>query len=389
MFAIRSLRPSLGEAAVAGAGVRTRVLAPVAVATSALLVLSGCGAQSEQADAGQGSAAASSSVVSQDAEQVTVLNCGEEVTFPKATHMFVNDSNIISIALAAGAKDDIAAVSSLKGDSILAAVYSADVIGSLNDVSDEYPSFEQIIAESPDVYFAGYGYGLNEGKGITPETLAEHGIATYQLTEACRQGEGNARGTTDPWEAVYTDIANIGAITGHEATANAEVAQMRERLEALRKAPKGEKTPVGFLFDSGSDTVFTSGCFGAPEAIMNAAGSANATSEIADTWVTVSWEKIADAQPDFFVFVDYPGQTFAEKVEQLKQNPVTKNLDAVVNNRFINLPYAMWTSGPLNIDAAELLRKGLEYQQLLPASEVIARITLPAEVPGQEYFVAK
>ena len=38
--------------------------------------------------------------------------------------------------------------------------------------------------------------------------------------------------------------------------------------------------------------------------------------------------------------------------------------------RFINIPYAMWTSGPLNIDAAEIVRKGLEAYDLVPGTDI-------------------
>ena len=75
-----------------------------------------------------------------------------------------------------------------------------------------------------------------------------------------------------------------------------------------------------------------------------------------------------------------------EKIELLRTNPVTRDLPAVKENRFINLPYAMWTAGPLNIDAAEHVRKGLEHLELVPASDIVPELKLPASVPGQEYF---
>ena len=65
---------------------------------------------------------------------------------------------------------------------------------------------------------------------------------------------------------------------------------------------------------------------------------------------------------------------------------MTKDLPAVKENRFINLPYAMWTSGPLNIDAAEHVRKGMEKFNLAPKSDIKPALELPASVPGLEYF---
>ncbi|MBI9000233.1 ABC transporter substrate-binding protein [Corynebacterium sp. CCM 9185] len=318
---------------------------------------------------------------------VTVENCGTEVTFDATDKLFVNDGNIIATVLSAGGHDRIAEVSSLQRDrDILAAKYGADVVDGLKDVAEKYPSLEQIVAEQPDIYVAGWNYGLSDEKNITPDSLADRGIGTYILTEACRQEGSDARGIVDPWTAVETDLANMGKIVGASDTAQAVIRDQNERLKALADAPQPESRPVVFLFDSGTDAVFTSGRFGAPESILNAAGAENGAHDVEDTWVQVGWEKLAASAPDAFVFVEYPGQELDEKIELLRTNPVTRDLPAVKENRFINLPYAMWTAGPLNIDAAEHVRKGLEHLELVPASNIVPELKLPASVPGQEYF---
>ncbi|AEX45822.1 ABC transporter substrate-binding protein [Corynebacterium diphtheriae bv. mitis] len=89
------------------------------------------------------------------------------------------------------------------------------------------------------------------------------------------------------------DIANFGKITGHEDTADSVVKDLDSRLDALKKAPQADKVPTAFVFDSGSDIVFTSGKFGAPQAIIEAAGGRNGAEEVEDTWTTVSWEQLA------------------------------------------------------------------------------------------------
>ncbi|CAB0986452.1 iron transport system exported solute-binding protein [Corynebacterium diphtheriae] len=88
------------------------------------------------------------------------------------------------------------------------------------------------------------------------------------------------------------DIANFGKITGHEDTADSVVKDLDSRLDALKKAPQADKVPTAFVFDSGSDIVFTSGKFGAPQAIIEAAGGRNGAEEVEDTWTTVSWESV-------------------------------------------------------------------------------------------------
>lgn len=306
------------------------------------------------------------------ADTVTVTNCGEEVTYDQPLdRLFVNDGGMIAISLAAGAADQIVAVSSMARDTDVLRLEYGDVVDDLNQVAPDRPTLENIVGARPQVLYAGYNYGMGEARGITPEILAQHDIDVYQLSEACRQVAGEkTRGTMDPWVALDTDLRNIGTITGNADVGAQAADDVATRLDALRAAPQPADKPTVFLFDSGTDTIFSSGSYGGPQGIIDAAGARNATEDVADTWTTVSWERLATADPDVIAFVDYPGQTVDEKIEVLKTHPASQNLTAVRENRFINFPYAMWVSSPLNIDSAEILRKVLEDHELAPQSDV-------------------
>lgn len=309
-------------------------------------------------------------------DTVTVTNCGAEVTYDQPLErLFVNDGGMIAIALAAGAREQMTAVSSMARDvDVLRLVYGEQV-DSLNEVAPAQPSLENIVGARPQVLYAGYNYGMGEARGITPEVLARHGIDVYQLSEACRPVEGErVRGTMDPWVALDTDLRNIGIITGNPDVGAQAADEVAERLETLRAAPRPEEMPTVFVFDSGTDTIFSSGAFGGPQGIIDAAGARNATEDVQDTWTTVSWERISIADPDLIAFVDYPGQSVEEKIAALRGNPASRNLKAVRENRFINFPYAMWVSSPLNIDAAEVLRSVLEDHGLAPQSGIAPRL---------------
>ncbi|WP_316670544.1 ABC transporter substrate-binding protein [uncultured Propionibacterium sp.] len=338
---------------------------------------------------GCASSTSSGSSGSSAAGSIQLTNCGETKEYPSpTTRLFVNDGNIISIALAAGAADDIVAVSSMQRDrDVLALKYGAETVDGLNQVADKYPTMENIVAAQPQVVFAGWGYGFSEERNLTPDGLAQQGIGTYLLSETCRQPDGN-RGTMDPWDALTTDITNVGAMTGDDSAAGQVVEDINTRRKALEGAMQATDRPTAFLFDSGSDTIFSSGSFGAPQAMMESAGVANALSDVQDTWTSVSWERLAAADPDIVYFVDYPGQSYDEKVTALKSNDATKDLTAVKEGRFVNLPYAMWTSGPLNIDGAEYIRKSLEHYGLQPASDVQTHLDLSKleDLPGNEWM---
>jgi iron complex transport system substrate-binding protein len=310
--------------------------------------------------------------VSTDSASVTVTNCDAEVTYDQPLdRLFVNDGGMIAIALAAGAREQMVAVSSMARDVDVLRLEYGSQVDDLNEVAPTQPTLENIVGAKPQVLFAGFNYGMGEARGITPEILARHGIDVYQLSEACRQVDGErVRGTMDPWAALDTDLRNIGIITGNRAQGARAADDVAEKLQKLRAATQPEVRPTVFLFDSGSDTIFSSGMFGGPQGIIDAAGARNATEDIRDTWTTVSWERLATSDPDLIAFVDYPGQSVEEKIDALRSHPASKGLRAVRENRFINLPYAMWVSSPLNIDAAETLRAVLENHGLTPQSGI-------------------
>ncbi|MFT4034028.1 MAG: ABC transporter substrate-binding protein [Patulibacter sp.] len=355
----------------------TFLLRRAAIGAALTSALAGCGSDSNGSSTTTTPVATSASIdgiVQPQVHDGTVRleNCGKQIELPApAERVFANDGNIISIALAVGAAPQLAAVSSVQRDKpVLARHFGADAVDGLKDVSKEYPSKETVIAQRPDVFFAGWNYGYDEATGLTPAGLAKHGIDTYTLTESCRQGKGSARGITDPWTALRTDLVNVGAFTGHSAEATKAVEELDTRLDALKAAPQPTKKPVVFLFDSGTKTIYSSGRLGAPQAIIDAAGGRNAMEGLKDTWTEVSWEQLTRAKPDAFVFVDYPPQTFEQKVALLRRRAGVKTLPAVKQGRFLDLPYAHWTSGPLNVDAAEQLRAALERWKLVPASGI-------------------
>ncbi|PXX62401.1 iron complex transport system substrate-binding protein [Nocardia tenerifensis] len=330
-----------------------RVVAAVALAAA----VAGCGTQ--KATAGD----------------LTLRNCEVDVRFPApAQRLFVNDGNLISMALALGAQDQVVAVSSVQRDADTLRRHYGPAVDQLKSVAPEYPSRETVLAQGPDVMVAGWSYGYDEAKNLTPESLGKAGIAAYTLTESCRQHNGERpRGIVEPWTALRTDLTNLGAITGRAERAAEVTADLDRRLAALGGAPQAERKPTIFLFDSATDSLMSSGSFGAPQAILDAAGGRNALSDVPDTWTRVSWERLAAADPDAIMFVDYPPQTFDQKVEALRAKPGINQLRAVTEGRFLNLPYAMWTSGPLNIDAAEQIRKRLETWNLVPTSTIQPR----------------
>lgn len=342
---------------------------------------------------GCGGGASSTGSASPEAGTITLENCGKQVEYPNpVTKLMANDGNIISIVLAAGAKDQLTAVSSLQRDKdVIAMKFGDDVVNGLNQVSPEYMNLENIIAANPQVVFAGYGYGFSDEKSTDPDSLAQRGYKAYSLSEACRSDEGSKRGTMDAWTALDTDIRNIGAMTGNKEQADKTADAITKRRKEIEALPKPEKQPTAFLFDSARDGIYSSGKFGAPQAMMDSAGIKNVLDDVEDTWTQVSWERLAAADPDIIFFVDYPPQNLEEKIEALETNPASKNLKAVKEKRYVNLPYAMWVSGPLNLEGTEYIRMAMEHFGVAPKTDIKSDLDLTKldSLPGNEWLKQK
>src|SRR5699024_1180207 len=138
---------------------RHRTAAGAAGVAAGLVALVGCSG----GDAADGHTSNSS--------RVTVTKCGEQLTYPQpAGRLFGNgDGNMMATVLAVGAAEQVAGGGGVGGATdTLGSVYGADRVEGLPVVSENYPSFENVIAQEPDVVFSGWGYGWEEKTNLTP-----------------------------------------------------------------------------------------------------------------------------------------------------------------------------------------------------------------------------
>lgn len=356
---LRGSRARLGARPSARTGARPFAFGGGALALGAACLLAGCQAPTESEEGARDEPAGS----------VVVENCGEdkELVSP-ARRILTTDASITMIALAVGGAENIAGVTTVTDRHLLESAYGEAAAG-LDYITPDVASMETVLGASPDLVFSGWGYGLSDSTGVTPEALAKHDIDSYLLSDSCRGDEATILGT-DPWDSLRTDLENIGRIVGHADQGKSAAADIDTRLGALRKAPQAATAPGVLVFDSASDGVFAPGGVGTPNAIVEAAGGKNVLDDVEERWTTASWESLAAHPADAIVFVDYPAYKLADKIAQLRENPATRDSPAVREGRFVNIPYGMWTEGPLNIDAAELVRKGLETYGLVPDSDI-------------------
>jgi iron complex transport system substrate-binding protein len=320
-----------------------------ALVTAALLLVSGCGA-----------------TVAQDntkSDPVTVTNCGQQVTFDRVPSKVVtNDTGITELMFALGLKDRMAGyvVDGNNTADLQTSPWKAD-FDSTRKLADKI-SQEVVQGANADLVFAGWNYGFSESTGFTPDALKQLGIATYQLTEACRNGVGKQRGIMPALDALYTDLRNLGKIFRVEAKAEELVKGYQQQIENAGRLMAGKPRPKVFLFDSGQDQPFTSGKNAAPQDIISKAGGDNIFGDLNDSWTTVNWEAVVQRDPDVVLIVDYAdgeANTPQEKQRFLEGFAPLRNSPAIKNKRFYALPYAALVEGPRNPASIEAFAKYL------------------------------
>lgn len=284
------------------------------------------------------------------AAEVTVDNCGAPLTFDATPErMVVHDINMSEMAFALGLQDKMVGVTGISGWYKTTSDFD-ERRGDIPELAPKYPTIENLVAASPDLFFAGWYYGMKPGGDVTPETLEPHGIKTLVLTESCVHLDKERPAAS--LDLLYTDVARLGEIFGKQDEATALIDGWKARVAEIKAAVGGVSGKRVFLYDSGDDKPFTAGKFAMPTAMIEALGATNITADMNTSWGTTSWEAVAAADPEFLILLDYQsGGGAADLMAFLKEQPVMKHTTAVKQEAFVPLRYEELTPGPANIEA--------------------------------------
>ena len=293
------------------------------------------------------------------AEAVTVDNCGTPLTFDTVPErLVVHDINMSEMAFALDLQEKMVGVTGISGWYKTTPEFD-ERRGSIPELAPKYPTLENLVAATPDLFYAGWYYGMRPGGDVTPETLAPHGIKTLILTESCVHLDKSRPAAS--LDLLYTDVERLGKIFGKDAEAAALVASWKARVDEIRTSVGDVSGKRVFLYDSGEDKPFTAGKYAMPTAMIEALGAVNVTADMDTSWGTTSWEAVAAANPDFLILLDYqPGGGAADLLAYLQSHPVMKHATAVKNEAYVALRYEELTPGPANIEAMAKMAKAMK-----------------------------
>lgn len=291
---------------------------------------------------------------------INIQSCNRTVTFnqkPKAA--ISNDVNLTEMMLVLGLQKQMVGFTGISGWKTLDPVLRKE-IGELPELSPKYPSKEVLLGADADFYFAGWNYGMQPGGGVTPATLEPLGIQVYELSESCIHIMDKHKVSMDD---LYNDLLNLGRIFNREDQAQSLVNHYKQELKTFKSnlTPLDKPTKV-FVYDSGQEQPFTSGRYGMPTALIEAAGGKNILDDVEKSWIQVGWESVIDRAPDVIVIINYGDITAEQKIDFLRSHSALKNIPAVKNNRFVILEYVEATPGPRNINAIKRLAQAFRTE---------------------------
>ena len=292
------------------------------------------------------------------AQALTVDNCGEPLVFE--THpqrLVVHDMNMTDMAFALDLQDRIVGLTGITGWYKTSPEFDT-LRGDIPELAPKYPTIENLVAVEPDLFFAGWYYGMKPGGDVTPDTLEPFGIKTMILTESCVHLDKDRPEAS--MDLLFDDVLRLGKVMQVEDRAEKLVSVWKQELAAIETKTADLPRPRVFLLDGPADAPFTSGRFAIPDAMIAAAGGENVTHDMDTSWGRTSWEAVAAANPEFLVLLDYQtGNGAADTFRFLQEHPVMSQTDAVRNERWIGLRYEELTPGPANVRAISKMAQAM------------------------------
>lgn len=323
--------------------------AGLAVALTGALLAAGCADPAD--DPSQGGATT----------EVKVSSCGRELTFALPPERVVTlDQSSTETLLALGAGDRVAGTANLKTK--IAPEYE-QAYAAIPVLSPKLLSGEQLRAAAPDLVVASFVAQFTADRVGTREELAELGLPSYVSAVECPEAHEPGR---TPFDLLFADYEALGRVLGAQDRAAELVEAQKSFLAEAEEAGRGlvGEPSLLWLYSTFNGVPYVGGAGGMPDAMSKLVGATNAFGDVAEDWPEVSWERIAERDPDVIVVGDLsergaPGDSAAEKIAMMREHPVLSQLKAVRDNQFIEVSGIGMDPSVRSVNTLDLVVKGL------------------------------
>jgi cobalamin transport system substrate-binding protein len=273
----------------------------IAVVTTTML-LAGCGDDNRAAGTTPQITAAATSQASLEPQASTTS------TLPPATRIVSLSPTATEMLFAIGADGPLVAVDDQSN-------YPPQVLDKPHDLSGYQPNVEAIAAIKPDLVLIG-----DDSSGLSKQ-LQALGLTTWV---------GPAASSFDD---VYTQIEQLGALTGHIGEAAQLVSQMQTEISAAVAAVPKPSKPMTYYheLDNTYYSVTENTFIGQVYALFGLQSIAD-TQEVSSDYPQLSAESIITANPDFIFLAD---GGFGESPATVAARPGWANLKAVTGGNVV------------------------------------------------------
>lgn len=282
---------------------------------------------------------------------LTVENCGSTLTFAQAPSRVVTIGQAGTEMLYAMGLSDKVVGTSLWFNNVLAEYQPVN--DRIERLADNEPSFEAVIGKRPQLVAVELEWMVGpQGAVGTREQFHEMNIPTYLMPSDCEAkdnlvGADGTRLEAFRVDSLYKSISQLAQIFDVQARGEKLIATLKASLaKSVATAAQNKDlrhTSALFWFSSASLDIdpYVAGHKGIPDFMLNTLGVRNVV-QSDEEWPTVGWETIAKANPTFLVIARmdrrrFPADDHLKKLEFLRSDPVTRNMDAVKHNRIIIL----------------------------------------------------
>lgn len=310
---------------------RTRSLATLAAVT---LALSACGTDDEPEVTTDGG----------DATGVTLENCDRQVAVDTPPERIVSMyQSSTEILLSLGVADRMVGTATWF-DPVLPDLARENE--RVPRIAENNPSLEVTLDTEPDFVVSSVTPILSEGGVATRDQFEDLGIATYVSPTDCvgkvaDDGDGYR---TEPYtlDMLYQEIDDLGQILDVQDSSDRLVDDLSARAGEARDFELQDDLSAMYWF-AAEDTPYMAGCCGAPGVISETLGITNVFDDSDQDWPEVSWEAVVDRDPDVIFLADLTrdrmtAESAEAKIAFLESDPVTREMTAVREGRYVVLP---------------------------------------------------
>jgi iron complex transport system substrate-binding protein len=217
----------------------------------------------------------------------------------------------------------------------------ASKLDGIPEIAKLWPSREQILALKPELIYAGFPSAFAKSTLGTPRWWQAHNIEVLINPYSCQK-------TNKPlhWQDAWQDLDQLAQIfhVSHKAET------LKQQAQALLPDITTSHKPKVLLLDVYSQQAQVGACCGGADLMIRLAGGINVGANLEGRWSSLSWEAIAQQNPDIIVLSTYQRTSTSALEVKLNQHPLLSKINAVKNQRIINIPFTATLASPRIIE---------------------------------------